>query len=146
MAIKHSAWANGQKAAPVSREANGLVVERFTFTITEDLASGDIVELAVLPAYHYPVDAVLVSGALGASVTVDIGIMSGDVGSPDSNRTSGDELFDGLDVAAAAVTRLEEAGAFSIQSTDRDRSIGLKVNAAVTASNQEITLVLTYAQ
>lgn len=146
MAIKQSLWALGRKQAPVSREARGVVVERFTFTVDEDLAQNDIIELAVLPAYHFPVDAVLVTGAMGASVTFDIGLMSGAVGDPSGSRTCGDELFDGLDVASAKVSRPTAAAAFAVQPANQDRSIGVKANAGVTASGQTVTLILTYAQ
>jgi hypothetical protein len=146
MAIKQSAWATGQKQAPFSREANGVVVERFTYTINADLAIGDIIELGVLPAYHFPVDAVLVTGAMGTSDTADVGIMSGTVGDAISVRTCGAELFDDLDVATAKVSRPSAASAFAIQPANVDRSIGFKANTEITAAGQIVTLVLTYAQ
>lgn len=146
MAIQQSDWATGKKQAPVSREANGVVVERFTFTVDKNVASGDIIELAVLPAYHFPVDAVLVSGAMGGTVTADVGIMSGTVGDPDITRTCGDELYDGTSVASAAVTRPTIADAFTIQPANQDRSIGFLANDNITGTGQKITLVLTYAQ
>ena len=147
MALHQSDWATGRKQAPVSREARGVVVERFTFTVSDDLAANDIIELAVLPAYHFPVDAVMVTDAMGTGVTFDVGIMSGDVGEDDGARTSGDELFDGTNVENAAVTRMSKADGFTLASANADRSIGLKVlGAGITAAGQEITLVLSYAQ
>lgn len=146
MAIVQSPFALGQKLAPVSREARGVVVERYTFTIDEDLASGDIIELAILPAYHFVADAVLITGALGAGVTADVGIMSGPVGDPDTTRTCGDELYAAADVAAAGVTRATAATAFSITPAGADRSIGVQLGDDVTASGQEVTLVLFTAQ
>lgn len=149
MALKQSKWGKGQKQAPVSREANGVVTERFDFTVTEDLEVGDIIELAVLPAYHFVTDAVLVvSGAApGASVTADVGIMSGAVGEDDDTRTCGTEIFAAANVAATGVTRATATSAFLIERGNDHRSIGLKIGGAdVTASGQVFTLVLSYAQ
>lgn len=147
MALFQSKWGNGKKAAAVSREARGVVVERFEYEIDEDLAIGDEIEIGRLPAYHFPVDAVLINEALGASVTVDVGIMSGDAGANDAARTVGDELFDGTAVTNAAVTRMSKAAGFQIAATDADRGIGAIIaGAGVTASGQKLTLILTYAQ
>jgi hypothetical protein len=144
MALFQSNWGKGIKQAPVSREAGGVVCEKYTFTITADMAAGDILELGILPAYHTVVDAVLILPELG-SATYDVGIMSGTVGSPDSARTSGDQYFDG--VADATVHRLTLPGAFTVAAFDVDRSIGLKaVGAGITAASQVVTLVLFTAQ
>lgn len=146
MAIVQSPFALGQKQAPVSREARGVVAERFTFTVEDDLASGDIIELAILPAYHFVVDAILITGDLGADVTAGVGIMSGEVGSNDDTRTCGDEIFAGADVAAAAVTRASDVTAFSIDPANADRSVGVELGGAVTATGQEVTLILFTVQ
>lgn len=147
MALYMSEWAKGRAHLPVSAEARGAVAERFEFTVNEDLAIGDIIELAGLPAYHMPVDAVLVTDALGTSVTADIGIMSGDFGDDDVSRTSGAELYDGADVSAATVSRMSEATGFRVSTANSDRGIGLKIGGDdVTASGQKITLILFYVQ
>lgn len=144
MAIVQSRWGAGQKIAPVSREAGGAVVEKYEFVVTADLASTDIVELGVLPSYHTVVDAVLLTGDLGSGVTVDVGIMSGTVGSTDTARTSGNQLFGSA--ANNTVVRMSKADGFRIAPVEADRSIGLKVSGAVTASDQLVTLVLTTKQ
>lgn len=144
MAIKQSVWAQGLRQAPVSGEAGGVVCEKYEFTVSANLASTDIVELGVLPAYHTVVDAVLITGDLGSGVTIDVGIMSGIKGDKDSSRTSGNELF-----AAAAnntVVRMSKAAGFQIAPVDADRSIGLKVSGAVTGSGQKVMLILSCKQ
>ena len=143
--VIQSDWALGRKQAPTSREAGGVVAQRFEATIDADLDVGDIVELAVLPAYHTVVDAILDTEALGTSVSVDVGIMSGAVGDPDGTRTCGDELFSAEDASAAAVVRARASSAFTIAPADRDRSIGVKVSAAVTAG-KKIALTLFMVQ
>lgn len=144
MAIVQSKWASGLRQAPVAAYAGVVVCEHYEFTLTADMASTDILELGVLPAYNSVVDAVLITDNLGAGVTVDVGIMSGVKGDPDPARTSGNQLF----AAAAnnAVVRMSKAEGFRIAPVDADRSIGLKVSGAVTASGQKITLVLSTKQ
>ena len=139
-----SDWVLGRKQTPTSREAGGVVAQRFEATIDTDLDVGDIVELAVLPAYHTVVDAILDTEALGTGVNVDIGIMSGAVGDPDGTRTCGDELFSGASVSGG-VARANAVSAFTITPAGADRSIGVKVSAAVTAG-KKIGLVLFMVQ
>lgn len=140
--VIQSDWALGRKQAPTSREAGGVVAQRFEATIDADLDVGDIVELAVLPAYHTVVDAILDTEALGTSVSVDVGIMSGAVGDPDGTRTCGDELFSAEDASAAAVVRASASSAFTIAPAGADRSIGVKVSAAVTEGKKIALTVL----
>lgn len=144
MPVFQNDWGRGIKQAPVSREAGGVVEERYTFTISANLAAGDIVELGILPAYHNVVDAILILPETGTA-TYDLGIMSGAVGSPDNARTSGAQYFSG--VADATVHRLALPGAFTVPATDVDRSIGLKVvGAGVVAAGQVVSLLLFTAQ
>lgn len=141
MAIVQSAWGAGLHQAPVSGEAGTVVAERYTFTVSDDLAADDIVELAVLPAYHTVVDAILLGEDVG---TVDVGIMSGTVGSSDQSRTSGDELFSAA--ATGSVARMSKASGFTIEPVEADRSIGVKVADGVAASGQKIELLLLTKQ
>lgn len=144
MALVQSAWALGQKQAPVSREAGGVVCERYTFTVTSNLSAGDIIELGILPAYHTVVDAVLVVDEAGTA-TYDVGIMSGVVGDPSSSRTCGNEFFAGA--ADATTTRITKAAGLRLASSDSDRSVGVKVvGAGITAANQVIDLILITKQ
>lgn len=140
MAIVQSSWGAGLHQAPVSGEAGTVVAERYSFTITDDLDQGDIIELAVLPAYHTVVDAILISSTM-TTTTLDVGIMSGAVGSTDQSRTSGDELFDGA--ATGSVVRMSAPAGFRIAPVEADRSIGVKVvTADITASGQVVDLIL----
>lgn len=147
MALKQSKWAKGLKQVPESGEARGVVVERFEFSVDDDLSVGDIIELAGLPAYHFPVDAVLDVEALGASTTLDVGLMSGDYGDNDAARTCSNELFAAQSSASAAVVRMTKSAGFQLASSSKSRSIGVKLGGAgVTASGQRITLILQYTQ
>lgn len=140
MAIVQSDWAIGRKQAPVSEEAGGVVAEKYKFTIKADLALNDIIELAILPAYHTIVDAIFICDEVGTA-TFNVGIMSGTVGSTDPARTSGTELF--IAATDATVARTVNPAAFRVTPIDSDRSIGVKVlTAGITQTSQVIELVL----
>lgn len=142
MTIIQSDYAKGRKSAPTSREARGVVVERFEFDVTDDVGTTDVIEFAVLPAYHFIVDAILIPEGDFDAATADIGIMSGAVGDDDPNRTSGDELYDGV-----ALTQLVRAtSGLTLDAAGSDRSIGVKFSGAVTAAGQKLTLILFTAQ
>ena len=142
MTIKQSNWAKGIEVTATSDCSGEVVCERFTFTVTGNLTSADIVELGVLPAFCTVVDAILDTGNLGAGVTVTAGIMSSTVGDKDAARTSGAELFNV--VANNAIVRPSTSSAFTIAPVDKDRSIGVKVSGAVTAANQIIAMTVFY--
>lgn len=144
MTIKQSNWAKGIEVTTTSDCSGEVVCERFTFTVSEDLASDDIIELGVLPANSTIVDAILDTGNLGAGVTVTSGIMSGVVGYKDAARTCGSELF--AAVANNAIVRPSTSSAFTIAKVNADRSIGVKVSGAVTAANQVVALSVFYKQ
>jgi hypothetical protein len=140
MAIVQSDWAIGRKQAPVSEEAGGVVAEKYTFKVLHDLAANDIIELAILPAYHTIVDAILIVDEVGAA-TFNVGIMSGTLGSTDPARTSGTELF----IAATdnAVARTVNPAAFRVLPIAADRGIGVKVlGSPIVQTGQVIELIL----
>lgn len=141
--IHQSPWGAGRLQAPVTGGAGVVMVEKFEFTLNKNLAAGDIIELGVLPAFATVVDATLIADSLGASVTMDVGLMSKEVGSTDVSRTSGNELFA---TAAAGVVRMSAASGFKIAPTEGDRSVGVKASAAVTATGQKLMLVMYYKQ
>lgn len=143
MAIVKSDWATGQHTVPLNGVAGVVHFQRFEFVVNDDLAAGDIIELAVLPAGSTVVDALLSVGDT-ATATVGVGIMSGHVGEDDDNRTAGTELFAAAE--ANTVSRAEAATAFTIKPVDRDRSIGAEVSEEVTASGQLVVLNLFYKQ
>ena len=136
MAIKQSDWATGRRVTATSGEAGEVMCERFSYIITSNLGAGDIIEIGPLPAFAHPVDATLVSDELG-TVTLDAGIMSGDFGSTA-------ELFSAA--ADGAAVRASLPGAFRLNSMDKDRGIGVKVSAAITAASQRIDLLLYFRQ
>jgi hypothetical protein len=142
MSIVQSAWGALRKQAPVSSESGTVKCERYTYTVpaTLTLAAGDIIELAVLPAYHTVVDATFIPDETGTA-TYDVGIMSGILGSPDQARTCGNELFAGA--ADATTNRMSKTAGFRIVPIEGDRAIGVKVlGASVVGAGQIIDLLL----
>lgn len=146
MAIRQSAIATGQKQVPQAYTAGALACYLATFTIPVGMtvATNDIIELAVLPAEHRVVDAMLLTTGSFAAAKATVGIMSGEVGDATSVRTSSSELFNA--VTPAELVRLSTDDAIVLATNDDNRSIGVKFDAAITGAGQTVTLQLIIAQ
>src|SRR5690606_35392388 len=101
-------------------------------------------ELAVLPANHRIVDAMIVSVSGFTTEKADVGIMSGDVGSTATGRTSGDEIFDG--VALTAFARMTAGTAVALAASDKNRSIGVKLDTQTAGAGQKIVFQFLLTQ
>lgn len=147
MAIIRSAWAKGQKQLPVSGCAGTAVAVNFDVTLTEDVTTGDILEIGGLPTYHQLVDATLVFDAQGAGVTADVGLIDGEYGDDETagRALTSDLLFDGAALDGTAAVRMSIPAAFRIASTTSPRGIGL-VPSATIAAGERISLIVFYAQ
>lgn len=151
MAILQSSHAKGLKQTAVAAAAGLVVTEHFTYSASA-LAAGDIIELGVLPAGARLVDATLVVDDLDSNatptITLDVGLMSGSVGSTDGARTCGAELFAAnADARTGGVARMSVRGGFRLAPVEADRSVGVKVTAAAaTAQAGVVTLLLSYVQ
>ena len=135
MAIKVSKVSDGQLSVIVPDCAGEVVRNFYEFdTAGVTLAAGDIIDIGVLPANATVADAVIVSDDLDTNasptVVLDVGIMSGVVGTTGS-RTCGAELFSGSTAAQAGGTeRMSLKTGFRIEKVGYDRSIGVKVTTA----------------
>lgn len=151
MAIIQSEWATHQKNTATAGCAGTEVAQLFEIKWpTAAVASGDIIELGILPAYNSVTDALLICDDLDAGTTLvfDVGVMSGDVGDKVSVRTCNAELFSASTTGqAGGVARTTLASAFTIAAADKDRSIGVKVTTAATtpAPGAKLRLLLKYA-
>lgn len=123
----------------------------FEFTVpgTTALPKDDIIELGVLPANNEISGATLVCDDLdtGTTLTLDVGIMSGEVGDPNPARTCGAQLFAAATIGqGGGVAHTTLASAYTIAATDKDRSVGVKIAAAATAhpSGAKVRLLLKY--
>lgn len=151
MAILKSVAALGAVAIAYPSCAGETVTQRYSFQVPDTIKKDDIIELAPIPPGARVVDIVLDSDELdtnvAATMVVDVGIMSGDWGSEASDRTCGDQFFDGIDtVQAGGVARPTLPSAYRQPAADVARSIGVKVvTAAATAAAGEIGLTVTIA-
>lgn len=135
MAIIQSDFAKGSKPTPYPSEAGVVVAQRFYMTVPAAAALNDILEVGILPAGCRPLDCVLDSDDLDSggspAIALDVGIMSGDVGSTDGARTCGTEFFAASQVArAGGNARPTLATAHKVAASDKERSIGVKIQAA----------------
>lgn len=148
MALLQSGWATRQRNTAVSGCAGAEIAQMFTFTLPADaLEAGDIIELGVLPGNNEISDAILIADQLdddgSAAITLDVGVMSGEVGENDPARTCGDEVFAASIVGqAGGIERVEQASAFTIEAVDKDRGIGVKIGTAAASQIEGATLRL----
>lgn len=131
-ALRHSSVI-GSEAGDVL-EATGTII----FASGVNLATNDLIELAVLPADHVPLDFVLINDDFDSatSITIKLGLMSGTVG--DAGRALATVGVEGIAsgstlLQAAAYTRCL-LGTFSqiAPISTADRSIGLGIVAGPT--------------
>lgn len=145
MAIKKSNVTTGmarmQLPSPVAAYAPATMI--LTHVFSEAVATADILELAVLPPYCRVISAELIGEGTGAT-TFTVGLMSGEFGSTDPARTSGNELF-----SAVAGNALQTASLVSLAAlgkTDTARSIGVRASAAIAANPAtKLHLRISYA-
>lgn len=140
MAFKKSNMALGiGEPAPTSGCAGAVVVQRVIHPLKQPLAAGDVLEIGVLPTFHYLVGARLFVDGVPAASLGDVKLVSGGVNDADEGReligkvilTDGDLNDDG---------RLIPAAQF-------DRGIGIEIGAAIAADPaKSIRLDLIYAQ
>ena len=146
MAVFQSLWAKELRETYRPQTAGATHSQKFVFDVpASGFAANDVLELAVLAPYATIVGAKLVPiGALGAA-TVDVGLMSGELGDPSTSRTVGNELFAGA--ALTAVIQPSKPDAYVIRATEKARSIGVKFSAAVAAGEgKRIMLILDFVQ
>ncbi len=131
-------------SAPIVYEHGDVKVAEFTFTFSAGfVAASDKLELGEIPAGAQVVDAIAIPENLNGNIT--IGVMSGDLGNPDSARTVGSELFSATAMASTPV-RASALTAFTIAPNHTDRrSLGLTASADISgAANKKITLRVFY--
>ncbi|MBI1202614.1 MAG: hypothetical protein GC182_08905 [Rhodopseudomonas sp.] len=145
--------AKGKIIAPTPDEAGDLASIRAEISLaTGDLTLNKIIEMLPLPANCTGVDFIFDTDDLDSdgapTITIDIGVMSGEYGDPDPDdaRTCGAEIFSAATTAqAGGVARPTLVTAFRIAPTDADRGIGVKIHAAPAAAQAgKIGLTATY--
>lgn len=140
MALKKSPYALGTKPAPTSCEAAHLVVQRGFFVVGAALAIGDIVEIAVIPPYHYLVGAnVYVEGGAALASLGDVKLLTGTPDDPDAGRAQTGPVI-------ITNAKLNDDGRL-VKPADNARGIGILMAAAeAAAAGKVIHFDLVYAQ
>lgn len=140
MAIKQSPWALFKQTAARPLTSGAVTKQEFYYDASAGLLAADIVDFGVLPANAKIADAILYSDASIGTVNATVGVMSGDLGSTDSSRTLGTEIFNATAITNAhtAVVRLTAPAALKLAPGATDRSIGLQVSADVAAGSNKI--------
>jgi hypothetical protein len=139
MAIILSQFATRQQRVIAGDCAGDLVVNRFFVDLkAADLVANNVIDLGVLPAGHTIHGAQLIADDLdtGTAITLDVGLMSGTVGTNDAARTVGQELFVASTAAqtGAVASTSTTKTALTITPVGNDRSIGVKIVAAPTGA------------
>lgn len=133
----------GMKPAPHALDGNDLIPVIGEYLTKAGDAINDIVEMGAIPAGCVPVDVIIDNGALGASATLDVGILSGNY--LDSGvRTLGNEFLAAGAAATAGVLRRNKV-VTGIQVQLTDKSWGIKFLGANPATGQLIRGVLLCA-
>ncbi len=137
MALKQSKQVAAGLPALTSSEAYCPVVVTGEYVVATGDAIGDIVEMGALPANCVPVDLIVDNGALGASATLDAGILSGDFARVDGVRTMGNEFVAAAAAATSGVIRRNK-NVNAVVSDASDRGWGIKFLGANPAAGQVI--------
>lgn len=137
MALTRTDYAKGKLQVPVPERAGNVTAIRGAVTFIEAPTIATTVELFPLPAGCTLVDFVLESDDIdmGANptVTMSVGLMSGDAGVQDDTRIVGAEILAAVTIGqAGGVARPTLASAFRIPKASAQRGVGLKFPAAPT--------------
>ncbi|EBQ8762736.1 hypothetical protein BKM35_22135 [Salmonella enterica] len=124
---------SGLLCIPSSGFAGVVHQQRFEINIPAGLNTGDIIELGVLLA-NARICGCLLDADVQTDMVVDIGFMSGDVGSDDQSRTCGNEIFNDQKVDGN-LTMITTGAPLRLAKSDVDRSIGVKVVTKASAEN-----------
>lgn len=105
MALKQSKQVVAGYQVPTPDNAISVIAITGEYTTVAGDVIGDIVELGGIPDNCIVIDIIVGNGALGASSTLDGGILSGDYGAKVNARTMGNEFFAAAASATAGVIR-----------------------------------------
>ncbi len=148
MALKKTDHANGVIPTPVAVGCE-VVVCRASYTLTADLAIGDIIQVMDLPAGHLPVDIILDTDDLGTTGAVSVGLLNSGKTDLDTTASGGAAWLTGGDVNTAATgLRADAAGLRAMSRVVADqaanRAIGIKIATDTTVNSGTIGLTLLY--
>lgn len=141
MALKQSKQVRAGLPTPTAYDAAEPIFVTGEYVTATGDAINDIVEFGAIPQDCVPVDLIVDNGALGASATLDAGVISGTYGKADNARTMGSEFFAASAAATAGVIRRSK-NVNAIASDASERGWGIKFLGAAPAVGQTIRATL----
>ena len=116
MALQKATQVVQKLTVPSANGATDPVPVVGDFTVPAGFASGDVVEMGALPDGYVPVDLIVDNEAMGATVTADFGLLSGDYDATGA-RTCGAQFIAAAALGTAGIKRLSAAGGARIAPT-----------------------------
>ena len=113
------------------------------YTIPAGVLVNDITEMCAIPHGCYVIDAAVMQDGLGASCTVDVGLLSGVYGKNDDTRTMGNEIYAALAVATAGTSARPTKNLQAIAAAESAVGVGVKFLGAAPTAGKKLRLVLT---
>lgn len=133
-------------ASPNIYQAGTVGVQRLTHSLTANLGSGDVLELACLPAGCVPtrLSLMLDTDATGG-LTAKVGFLSGSYGDDSAVRTIGTEFISAGALTSKALVDIPLDVLCGIaRDNDRHRGIGIQPSANITMGTKKVHLILEY--
>lgn len=149
MSLLRNSVALGKIPMPNANDS-ALVAFRMSFTLTADVAAGDIIELGYLPADTVPVDLILDTDDLdtGSTGTVSVGLLNSGKTDLDTTASGGSAWLTAQSVQAAGAERADSAGLLAMSrcaANGNNRPLGVKiVGEAAAAAGAVIGVTLYY--
>lgn len=131
MATLLSKQVTNKVPVPSADGGSDLIFVLGDYTLLGTEATGDELEMCVLPAGYVPVDIIVDTEDCGATVTADVGIMSGTVGST-ATRTCSAVFMAAKALGTAGIYRMDVSGGGRIAPTTADRGIGFALTTVTT--------------
>jgi hypothetical protein len=121
---------------PSAGNATDIIAVVGDWTVPTGFAATNVVELGAIPAGYVPVDLIVDHAALGATVTADFGILTGNYGDGTqgvaTTRTVGAQFAAAQAMGTAGIKRAAAVGSGRIAPTTNDRSFGFVATAVTT--------------
>ena len=121
---------------PSAGNATDIIAVVGDWVVPAALAATNVVELGAIPAGYVPVDLIVDHIALGATVTADFGILTGNYQDGRqgiaTTRTVGAQFAAAQALQTAGIKRSSAVGSMRIAATTNDRSFGFVATAVTT--------------
>lgn len=145
MATLLSTQVKNKVPVPSANSASEVIHLVGDYTLTGAEATGDELEMVILPAGYVVVDVIVDTADLGATVTGDVGLMSGTPGDT-AVRTCGAQFMAAKALGTAAIYRMDVTGAGRIAPTTADRGIGFALSTVTTPTAAAVVRMTVLAR